>query len=216
MKDLAKFWDITAEQLSGILDLLEQFIEKAEECGYASGIHPLSLEDGSEQLLWENDVLHYTDNWFGHVRSFGRIAVRIKPFPAMSTKDIFKLPIFWVHQYGGGMIPSGWRNIYDIEFRKRIFSVLKQALSAPSEGFRPRGPAIIAENMNFGCRTTYRAETVGDIRSFKVNELIKDCRPLERTVVDPGVDVFEHFVHGGLVIGSERPINLDILLNYLE
>lgn len=153
------------------LNQLAKFLVKAKTQTYASdGKEITAQRPGFSELEFKDGDFEYRDSYSGFFQAPGQEVVRYKGEPA------------WVMAYSGGMEKKYHGNV---EFAKKTFSFLKQALLKVEELKPFRGP----DNLKEG-DWEYINKTEGDITNFRGQEYI----------LYKGEKVFVQDYIGGLII----------------
>ncbi len=130
-----------------------EFLDFVGKSGYADSKAPITqLEDGSHNLVLENNGFRFHDNWFGGEPYGGREVI---------SKDG---KVFWMMVYYGEIKQDAGTpaEVYGI--------TLKEALRQPDTELPVRGPKVFKASN--GC--TYSFEWTGNLDRFTGEEMIKD------------------------------------------
>ncbi|MBI2452507.1 hypothetical protein HYV50_05560 [Candidatus Pacearchaeota archaeon] len=105
---------------------LADFIAKAKKSTYASGAKPKILEDGFEELSYEERGLHYRDRWKG-TNPFGGEEI-------VKEKD----KVIWIMNYYG--------IVFSIKVEsEKVYEFLRKAMNLVSRERPFRGPSHFKE-----------------------------------------------------------------------
>jgi len=156
------------------LDELAKFLVKAKTQTYAGdGKEVPAQRPGFKELEFIEGDWEYRDSYSGFFFAPGQEVVRYKVKPV------------WAMAYSGGM---NEKYHGDVDFAKKTFGFLKEALKQVHESRPFRGPEYF-EQGDF----EYIDKSMGDIRSFK---------GIER-ILYKGEEVFRQDYIGGLILSKQ-------------
>lgn len=138
------------------LNKLAKFLVKAKKGTYAS-LNRMKIEAERpmhDELEFTEGDFYYRDSYVGFFQAPGMEEVRLKK----DGKTV------WTMAYSGGMLPDFQT---DIEFAKKVFTLLKKALELVDEKNPFRGPANLKDG-----DWEYKNKINGDIKRFNGYEQI--------------------------------------------